>query len=197
MIKRSKRALASILMGCTLLSPCLPIAAAQTVAQPAAAQPAGPPNGTLAYPALVALFAAFNAWKDPKAVDGVVDYSPATVEARRNALRAFQARLPDFAVAGWDRHQQVDYLAVRAQLDQADFDLNISKPWARDPGMYVDELQDLAYTELPLKPEALAVFRARLRTIPLYLSQARVNLDSITVEYADLALYTLSHGDGV
>jgi hypothetical protein len=44
-----------------------------------------------------------------------------------------QAQLPGFAVAKWDRHQKADYLAVRAQLDQQDFILNITKPWARDP----------------------------------------------------------------
>ena len=30
---------------------------------------------------------------------------------------------------------QVDYLAVRAQMDLADFTLNVTRPWARDPGM--------------------------------------------------------------
>ena len=193
----SRVAQISILMGCTMLSLACPLAAnAQAIVQPAAQTP-GPPNGTMAYPVLVALFAEFNAWKKPKAVNGIVDYGPATVEKRRRELRTLQARLPGFAVAQWDRHQQVDYLAVRAQFDQEDFDLNISKPWARDPGVYVDALQDLAYTDLPLKPKDVAAFRARIRAIPLYLSQARINLDSIAVEYADLAIHGLSNGDGV
>lgn len=187
---------ASILMGCTVM---FLVMATPAVAQLAgtAAQAQTPPDGTRSHAELVTLFAEFNAWKEPEAVDGVVDYRPATVEKRRGQLRAFQARLPGFAVARWNRHQQVDYLAVRAQLDQADFNLDISKPWARDPGMYVDDLQDLAYTELPLKPDALPAFQARLRAIPLYLSQARINLDAVAVEYADLAIHSLSNGDGV
>ncbi|AJP71666.1 DUF885 family protein [Sphingomonas hengshuiensis] len=193
MAKGTRVALASLLLGCTALSAWIAPAASAQVA----AQPAGPPNGTGSYDGLVALFAEFNGWKDPKPVDGVVDYSPATVEKRRAELRALQARLPDFAVAKWDRHQQANYLAVRAQLDQQDFILNVTKPWARDPGMYVDELQRLAYAELPLKPDALPAYRARLRSIPAYLAQARINLDAVASDYADLALHSLSHGDGV
>ena len=173
----------------------IPVAAAAT--QQAAPGPDSPPDGQGSYDDLVTLFAAFTEWKTPTAVNGVVDYSPATVEKRRAELRAFQAKLPDFGVARWDRHRQVDYLAVRAQMDLMDFTLNVTKPWARDPGMYVDELQRLAYTDLPLKGDALTAFRARLRTIPAYLAQARVNLDSVAADYADLAIHSLSHGDGV
>src|SRR5204862_367611 len=133
---------------------------APATAQPAANQPEGPPQGARGHADLATLFTAFDAWRTPPAVDGVVDYSPAAVDRRRAELRGFQAQLPDFAVARWDRHQQVDYLAVRAQMDLEDFNLNILKPWARDPGMYVDELQRLAYTDLPLKADALARFRA-------------------------------------
>ncbi|NIJ66207.1 hypothetical protein FHR20_003180 [Sphingomonas leidyi] len=170
---------------------------APATAQPAANQPDGPPQGARGHADLVTLFTAFDAWRTPPAVDGVVDYSPAAVDRRRAELRGFQAQLPDFAVARWDRHQQVDYLAVRAQMDLEDFNLNILKPWARDPGMYVDELQRLAYADLPPKGEARARFRARLKAIPAYLAQARVNLDSVAADYADLALHGLSHGDGV
>jgi hypothetical protein len=170
---------------------------APAIAQQTAPEPDGPPRGRGSHADLVALFTAFDAWSKPRAVNGVVDYSPAAVEKRRAELREFQAQLPDFAVASWDRHQQVDYLAVRAQMDLQDFSLNILKPWARDPGMYVDELQRLAYTDLPLKGEALANFQARLKAIPAYLAQAKVNLDSVAADYADLALHSLSHGDGV
>lgn len=185
---------AGLMISCASASALLP---ATAVAQAMTPQHPGPPDGTKSYDELVALFDQFRAWSDPKPVDGTVDYSPATVDKRRAALRAFQARLPGFAVARWDRHQQVDYLAVRAQLDHQDFMLNVTKPWARDPGMYVDELQRLAYTDLPLDAARLAPFQARLKAIPRYLSQAQVNLDSVAADYADLALHSLSNGDGV
>lgn len=180
------------------------------IAQPAPAAPASPatsapagavtaaiPAGTRSHADLVTLFTQFADWKNPVAANGVVDYSPATVEQRRQRLRQFQAQLPDFAVRGWDRHQQVDYLAVRAQMDQHDFLLNVTKPWARDPGLYVDDVQRVAYADLPLKADELATLRTRLRGIPAYLKQAQVNLDSVAADYADLAIHALSNGDGV
>lgn len=194
---RISRRITALLLAGIAAPAALLLAPPPALAQSAAPDAEGPPQGQGSYADLVALFAAFDAWSTPKAVNGVVDYSPAAFEKRRGELRAFQARLPDFAVARWDRHQQVDYLAVRAQMDLQDFTLNVLKPWARDPGMYVDELQRLAYTELPLKEPALAPFRARLKAIPAFLAQARVNLDSVAADYADLALHSLSHGDGV
>jgi len=179
-----------------IAAPCAPALAQAAPAAPIE-RPVGPPQGSAAYAELVTLFTQFNEWKSPKPVNGIVDYSPATVARRRAELAAFQAKLPGFAVAGWDRHQQVDYLAVRAQMDLQDFTLNITKPWARDPGMYVDELQRLAYTDLPLDGTQRSAFQARLKTIPAYLQQARINLDSVAADYADLAVHSLSNGDGV
>jgi hypothetical protein len=179
-----------------IAAPCAPALAQAAPAAPIE-RPVGPPQGSGAYAELVTLFTQFNEWKSPKPVNGIVDYSPATVARRRAELAAFQAKLPGFAVAGWDRHQQVDYLAVRAQMDLQDFTLNITKPWARDPGMYVDELQRLAYTDLPLDGAQRSAFQARLKTIPAYLQQARINLDSVAADYADLAIHSLSNGDGV
>ncbi|WP_235302693.1 DUF885 family protein [Sphingopyxis sp. MWB1] len=156
-----------------------------------------PPDGRADYKTFTALFEQYEAWRKKAGAGVMADYSPATVDERRERLRRFQAELPRFAVARWDRHQQVDYLAVRAQMDLMDFTLNVTKPWARDPGLYVDELQRLAYKELPLEGDALAELRAQLRAIPAYLTQARVNLDAVAADYADLALHSLSNGDGV
>ncbi|SMF67594.1 DUF885 family protein [Allosphingosinicella indica] len=184
----------ALLAGSAFVAP----ASAQTTAPAAAStSSAAIPNGAGSYEDFTALFTEFHAWRSAQPADGVVDYSPAATDRRRAELRAFQARLPDFAVARWDRHKQVDYLAVRAQMDLQDFILNVTKPWARDPGMYIDEIQRLAYAELPLEGEALTTLQTRLRGIPAYLSQARVNLDSVAHDYADLAIHNLSNGDGV
>jgi hypothetical protein len=153
---------------------CAPASQAP-VADQARIETNGPPDGQGSYEGLVALFSVFHEWKTPKAVDGNIDYSPEAVDKRRAELRDFQAKLPDFSVAQWDRHQQVDYLAVRAQMDLQDFTLNVTKPWARDPGMYIDKVRRLAYTELPLTGDALTAFREQLRTIPTYFAQAQIN----------------------
>jgi ABC-type glycerol-3-phosphate transport system substrate-binding protein len=79
MTKGSRALVAALLLGSALLAPAAPSSAA---AQSEASAPVGPPDGTASYDELVALFAEFNAWKDPKPVDGVVDYSPVVVEQR-------------------------------------------------------------------------------------------------------------------
>ena len=114
----------------------------------------GMPDGSGSYEDLVALFQEFLEWKDPARASGNVpnrdiagkateiypDYGEDAVNERRAKMQALQARLEDMAVADWERHQQVDYLAVRSRFDQHDFTLNVSRPWSRDPGFYVDQM---------------------------------------------------------
>lgn len=165
--------------------------------QPAAAKPIGPPQGAGTYADFVDLFETFIAWKDAHGAGGASDYSPAAVDERRAELQRLQARLADMNVASWNRHQQTDYLAARAQFDQHAFLLTVTKPWARDPGYYVDRLQRLAYAELPLEGDALDAFAGRLAEAPAYLAQAKINLNAVAADYADLAIHSLSNGDGV
>src|SRR5690606_38024170 len=116
---------------------------------------------------------------------------------RLSRLPPLQARFASRAPAASPRSEKVDYLAVRAQMDQRDFLLQVTKPWARDPGYYIDQLQQLAYTSLPAADDEKAAFHARLEAIPAFLAQARINLDSVAADYADLAIHNLSNGDGV
>lgn len=186
--------LALLLASSTSLSP---IAHASTDAQHHAGQAAAIPSGERDYDDFVALFVEFDEWRTFDNTGGFADFSPQTVTKRRARLKEFQAQLPEFAVDKWDRHQKADYLAARAQMDLMDFTLHVTKPWARDPGLYVDAVQKLAYTDLPLDPTKSAAFRARLDAIPAYLDQAQINLDSMTADYTDLAIHSLSNGDGV
>jgi len=156
-----------------------------------------PPNGERSYNDFVFLFSEFHDWRNAGPNDGTISYSPEWTDNRRTELHELQKRLPDFSVAGWDRHQQVDYLAVRAQMDLEEFTLTITKPWARDPGLYIDKIQKLAYTDLPLEEGKQDEFKKQIQDIPGYLSQARINLDTVAGDYADLAIHSLSNGDGV
>lgn len=160
---------------------------------PAAAQGQAPAE----YDALVALFDEFRAWRAAPTEAPVPDYSAATIERRLAELSALQQRLGGISAKAWDCHRQVDYLAVRAQLDQQEFVLRVSRPWARDPGLYVDPLLQVAFTSLPLKGEALAAFRQKLRNVPKTLAAAKANLTDVVGAYADFALHNLTASDGV
>ena len=169
---------------------------------------AGPPSGSGSYDDLVALFEEFLAYKspsawnanfnDPDAPDhGLVDFSAAAVGTRAQNLSALRARLDDMNVAAWDRAQQSEYLAVRAQFDAEEFRLKVSRPWARDPGFYVDQLMRFAFTELPVEGDEKAVLERQLAAVPAIIDAAKANLDNPAGDYAKLAIHNLTTSDGV
>ena len=171
----------------------------------------GMPDGSGSYEDFVALFQEFLEWKDPARASGNVpnrdiagratevypDYGEDAVNERRARMGALQTRLEDMAVGDWERHQQVDYLAVRSRFDQHDFTLNVSRPWSRDPGFYVDQMLRITFAELPLDADATADLRVRLEAISLLVEQARANLTEVAADYADLAIFNLTNADGV
>ncbi|MDA0681307.1 MAG: DUF885 family protein [Proteobacteria bacterium] len=171
----------------------------------------GMPDGTGSYEDLVSLFQEFLEWKDPARARGNVpnrdiagratevypDYGKDAVNSRREKMRQFQERLEDMAVVDWELHQQVDYLAVRSRFDQHDFILNVSRPWSRDPGFYVDQVLRITFTDLPLSNGEAAVLRTKLQAISLLFEQAKSNLTEVAADYADLAVFNLTNADGV
>jgi len=188
-----------------------PAAAAPTRAAadtPAATAPAGPPQGRGDYADFLALFeefrearlaAAWNAnFNDSRTPDhGLTDYRAGAVAARLDTLAKQRARLEDMNVAAWPRERQSEYLAVRALFDQQEFLLRVSRPWARDPGFYVDQLQRFAFAAIPAEGEALERLRRQLAAVPGIVAGAEGMLDDVATDYARLALHNLRHADGV
>lgn len=176
----------------------------------AADMTAAMPHGKGTHADLVALLDEFLKWQDPARAAGdndewlletagkdPVDFSAAAVEQRRAKMQALQARLADMNVAAWNRKEQVDYLAVRARFDQEQFTLNVSKPWSRDPGFYVDQMLRVTFTELPVKGDKTKAVRAALKQMPKLVAQAKQNLTEVASDYADLAIFNLANADGV
>ena len=140
----------------------------------------GMPNGAQDYAAFVTLWDDFLNWRDPKTAskeqslvdvagletDVYPDYSADAVATRLRELRRFQGELDDFSVADWPLRQQVEFLAVRAKMDEEEFTLRVSKPWSRDPGFYVDRMLRLTFTELPIAGDVLVDFIRQLDAIP-------------------------------
>ena len=129
-------------------------------AQPALPAPSGPPQGQGTYDDFLALFEQFVAMRLPSAWNanfndpaspnhGLMDYGTLAMADRLAGLDELRSRLDDMNVASWPRDRQSEYLAVRALFDQQEFLLRVSRPWARDPGFYVDQLQRFAFATLP------------------------------------------------
>ena len=172
------------------------------------AAPSAAPQGKGEYPDFVALFDEFratrlpSAWNanfnDPATPDhGLVDYGPAAMSARLATLARLRERLDDMNVAAWPREQQSEYLAVRASFDQQEFLLRVSRPWARDPGFYVDQLQRFAFTTLPAEGARLERLRQELEAVPRIVAAAQATLGDVATDYAKLALHNLRSPDGV
>lgn len=139
-------------------------------------------------PALAQVFSDYQAWQ--RGMPG--DYGPAAMAQRTTALTALQQRLAGITVAGWSREAKVDWLVVRSELDRAEFTLKVTRPWARDPGFYLEPLQRQAFTPLP--NPALA---ARLKAVPAGLAAAKGNLTAMATDHVDLAIRSLDLSDGV
>ncbi len=171
----------------------------------------GMPGGSGGYDDLVALYQEFLEFSDPERASGDVplrdiagrpaevypDYGVAAVEQRRATMDDLQDRLEDMAVVDWALDRQVDYLAVRSRFDQYDFTLNVSRPWSRDPGFYVDQMLRITFADLPLSEAETADLVTRLQAISLLIDQAEANLTEVAADYADLAIFNLTNADGV
>ncbi|MDO9487734.1 MAG: DUF885 family protein [Sphingomonadaceae bacterium] len=158
---------------------------------------AAEPNGRGTHADLLKLFADFQAWRGAAADVTSTDYRDAAVAKRTAELATLQTRLADMGVARWTPPQKVDFLTARAELDKAEFVLKLTRPWARDPGFYVSELQRPAFTNLPVQGAALEKLRGQLRNIPATLAQARETLDDVAADHADLAIFSMTNSDGV
>jgi len=155
----------------------------------------GIPNGRGSYTDLIELFDEFLVFRD--SADAKFGVNAGALADRHERMRDFQARIDNMNVASWDRAQQVDYLAVRSRLDQYEFILQRTRPWARDPGFYVDRMLWVTFTELPVGGEERDTFLDQIRAIPTLVDAAQNQLDDVATDYAELAIHNLNHADGV
>lgn len=160
-------------------------AAAQVAAQTASAPIASASNEQAV---LIALFGEFQAWQ--RGLSG--DYGRPAMARRLAALADLQRRHAALPVAGWPREAKVDWLVVRSELDRAEFLLKVTRPWARDPGFYLESIQRMAFTELPAPG-----LKAQLARVPAMLAASKPVLDDMARDHVDLALRSLTMSDGV
>ena len=68
------------------------------------------------------------------------DFTPAAVDRRRTELKTLRGRLDAMPHAKWAVSDQVDWYLLLAEMNQADFEMRVLRPWARDPGFYVSPI---------------------------------------------------------
>ena len=94
------------------------------------------------YDDLVALFADWRTFQQPKRVNGVPDYSASAMAAQHRDLAGYVNRLTAIDPIPWPIPQQVDYHVVRAEMNGLDFDHRVLRPWANNPAFYVTVFLD-------------------------------------------------------
>lgn len=174
------------LLGSILLSALIP-----------AAGVGGPVQDTPGHAELVAIHEQVRAIRRPEVVDGIADTTPAATAARRQALQELRDRFDAIDAEQWAVAERVDALLVRAQMNALDFELRVVRPWSRDPGYAVDQVQSVPYAEVPPDDAAAAALAGRLAAVPRILAQARRNLTEASAELAGMAIRQLSMSDGV
>lgn len=167
---------------------------------------AQPPEGTGSYADLQALHLELRRYMVPAFTSSVVldsgakvgeNYADTLMTAKLRNLTQFEQRLGTMNVAAWPRNQQVDFLAVKSLLNGYRFNLEVLRPWERDPGFYLDPLLTVAFANIPEEQAKLTELGTQLRQIAPMLRHARARLTEPAVDYADLALYNLERSDGV
>lgn len=152
---------------------------------------------------LVGLFEEWREFEVPDLRDGAPDYTVAATERKHAALKNYQQRLASIDPSNWPIDEQVDYHLVRAEMNGAEFQLRVLRPWARDPAFYASVIASQSDTPAeegptihhairlweysiwprtaisvtsPLTAQAESKLAAQLRAIPSLLQQARGNL---------------------
>jgi hypothetical protein len=133
----------------------------------------------------------------PRLVDGVPDYTAATMEAKRRELEALRERWASIEATSWPTSHKIDYLLVYARINEMDFGMRVVRSGSRDPGLYVDLVKRIPYVDLPISADGLEEMRALLLSVPRVIEQAKNNLTEPAKELADLAIRHLEHYDGV
>ncbi len=150
------------------------------------------------YDALVILYNDMRASQRPvTGPDGVPDYRDATMQVSRARLDELGRRLDAFDSRTWPRAQRVDHLLVLAQWRNYDFEHRVMRPWKRDPGFYVDQLQRLPLTDTPIPASQIAAFRRQLAAVSTITAQAKANLTEGASEHTKAAIRNMEQADGV
>jgi hypothetical protein len=148
------------------------------------------------YSDLVNLFNEFREFQQPTVIDGVPDYSAATMEKQYRELKTYQNRLAAIFPNGWPVSEQVDYHMARAEMNALGFYHRVLKPWSRFPTFYLRTRMGTGstiYDKLPVGdatvPEnEIDEIVSMLTSVPKIFKQATNNLVEAIGDNAELAI---------
>ena len=154
-------------------------------------------QGDAGWEGLASLDAELTALRRPQSVDGVPQLGPDAVSARAAAINDVQNRLGASDPSRGTVAGKVDYLLVWAKANGMEFEHRVTRPWQKDPILYLDQVRRVPYVDLPLTGQEADRWRRSLAAVTTILRQAEDNLTEPNGELADLAIFHLENFDGV
>jgi uncharacterized protein (DUF885 family) len=134
--------------------------------------------------------------------DKLADFSPQTQTAEMTRLRGFRDELAALTPpSGASRHDVVDYLLVRSDLEGDYWSRTVLQPLQRNPTVYEGECSNGIFSIIkrPYASDTRRVSDAigRLRTCPTVLEQGETNLTDTVREFAQIASDDVRDGDSL
>ncbi|WP_158748219.1 DUF885 domain-containing protein [Acidobacterium sp. S8] len=125
-----------------------------------------------------------------------IDWTTATISARRKDLTAFETRWKTLAPSpSAPIPQQVDYRLLGSAIARVEWELNINREWQRNPVFYVDQTLGSLFVLLmpppPFDAQRQAQLISRLQSFPATLDAARENRTDMRKPFAQLAIEAL------
>jgi uncharacterized protein (DUF885 family) len=124
--------------------------------------------------------------------DRIEDFSAPAIADALAATRAFRRRLQAIDPAGLSRDDRVDREWLLHVFDAAELQLDVIRPWAKDPDTYSSGLTSAAYVLIKRSfapPEVrMARLTKRMEAMPAALETARRNLEHPPRVYTDIAI---------
>jgi uncharacterized protein (DUF885 family) len=124
--------------------------------------------------------------------DKLTDYSPAAIQERRQYVRNLLPQVRRMKTDSWRRHDRINWLLFRAQLEEVEFYDRVLNFEGTNPKHYVDECSNAIFSLLkkdydtPARRALSAA--ARLKQMPAMLEQGKQNLEKPVRLYARLAI---------
>jgi len=88
-------------------------------------------------PQLVQLAKEWREWRSTSSAP--IDDFAGRVAAQKTGVADFKKRIEALDMTGWSVHAKVDFLVVRSEMDDLDFDLRIVRQVSRNPDFYLTE----------------------------------------------------------
>ena len=150
-------------------------------------------NKSTDYQTLINLFYDWREFENPPLLNGAPDYTKERFKKNEKNFKDLQNRLNQISIDNWSVPQQIDWHIVRAEMNGYDFNYKILQPWVRDPAYYQTiwmNQSDVPAHEGPTNHGTLEFWtykfpltnieekhlKDKLKTIPIFLEQARGNL---------------------